>query len=394
MAPYSPTRHVALLVETSNAYARGLLTGVRQFARERPGWSLFLAEHSRTEDDFSWLEGWQGHGVLARIETAATAGFVRSLGLPTVDLSAKRLVPELPCFETDDALIADWAEQHFTQRGLRTIAYCGDDRFGWSLERGEALARRAAADGRTLPRFHLDPRARLLDERTRLAHWLAALPHPVGVLACYDIAGREVLEACALAGLAVPDTVAVLGVDNDELLCDLASPPLSSIQPDAVRTGFLAAELLDGAMAGLRAEPAVRPVAPLRLVERASTNVLAMPDALVAAAVRFIRDTPPARVSVAGVARHVGLSRRSLDQRFVTHVGHTVHAEVQRVRLLHVCELLVTTDWSLARICTHLELGSPEYLSVAFKRQTGETPGEYRRRVRMTRPADIHGTVR
>lgn len=387
MVASAPTRHVALLIETSNAYARGLLSGIKDFAVERPRWSLYLAEHSRQETDFSWLTGWRGHGVLARIENEETAGLIRSLHLPTVDLSAKRLVPELPCVETDDEVIASEAVEHFAQRGIREFAFCGDDRYGWSLARAEAFAAAVAHHGAAAHFFSLQSGGRRPHNRARLADWVRRLPHPVGLLACYDIAGQEVLEACRLARVRVPDEVAVLGVDNDELFCNLTSPPLSSIQPDAVRTGFLAAQLLDEMMAGRPQVPGIRPIPPLRIATRQSTDLVAVDDAFVAAAVRFIRDRADTAVTVASVLRHVGLSRRSLDYRFVRLLGHTVHTEITRARMTQVAGLLTTTDWTLPRIAERLGFPHAEYMSVSFKNENGVSPGAYRRALQRNRPA-------
>lgn len=378
MSLSSPTRHVALIVETSNAYARGVLAGIRKFAAERPRWSLYLAEHSRHETDFSWLAGWDGHGVLARIENDETARFIRELGLPTVDLSAKRSAPELPCVETDDDVIARWGVEHFVERGLRHLAFCGDERFGWSVNRAAAFTEHARRRGAVPHAFALQPSGMRSQDRERLAGWLRRLPHPVGVLACYDIAGQEVLEACKVAGLRVPDEVAVIGVDNDELFCNLTSPPLSSIQPDTMRTGYLAAEMLDAMMAGRTLEPGVRPIKPLRVVTRQSSDIFAVDDPLVGAALRFIRDRSDSAPTVAAVLRHVGLSRRALDSRFVRLLGRTVHAEIVRARMAHVAELLTSTDWTLPQIAERLAFGHSEYMSVMFKKHTGVAPGAYR----------------
>ncbi|MFC7620267.1 substrate-binding domain-containing protein [Microlunatus sp. GCM10028923] len=374
-----PTRHVALLVETSNAYARGLLSGIRRFVVERPRWSLYLAEHSRHETDFSWLEGWRGHGVLARIENEETARFVRRLGLPTVDLSAKRLVPELPCVETDDRAIAGHAVDHFAERGLRQFAYCGDAQYGWSTARAAAFAELVRGRGAEPYEFAMEPSGLRSQDRDRLADWLRRLPHPVGVLACFDIAGQEVLEACKIAGLQVPDEVAVIGVDNDELYCNLTSPPLSSIQPDAVRTGFIAAGILDEMMAGHPQPAGVRPIPPLRIATRQSSDLFAISDPLVAAALRYIRDHSERAVTVSAVLQHVGLSRRALDYRFTELLGRTVHAEIVRVRMARVTELLTSTDWTLPRIAERLDFRHAEYMGVLFKRHTGRSPGAYRR---------------
>ncbi|MBB5803512.1 LacI family transcriptional regulator [Saccharothrix ecbatanensis] len=375
------TRHVALLVETSNAYARGLLVGVKKYVEEHPQWSLYLAEHSRHETDFSWLEGWHGDGVLARIENEETARFIRRLGLPTVDLSAGGLVPELPGVETDDGTIARWAVGHFAERGVRNFAFCGDDRFAWSVTRSEWYAGHVRQRGATPHEFWMKPSGMRAVERERLATWLSGLPKPVGVLACYDIAGQEVLEACKIAGLAVPDAVAVIGVDNDELIGNLTTPPLSSIEPNTTATGYMAAHLLDLMMQGSSLDPGLRRIEPTRIVARQSSDILSVDDPLVAEALRFIRDRSDRNVAVDTVLRHVGLSRRALDYRFAAAVGRTVHGEIIRVRMAHVAELLSSTDWTLQQIAERLDFNHSEYMSVAFKKHTGQSPGQYRRTV-------------
>lgn len=376
------TRHVALLIETSNAYARALLTGVRRYVEARTGWSMYLGEHSRHETDFSWFDGWRGDGVLARIENPETAELVRRLDLPTVDLSAARLIPALPGVETNDDTIARWAVEHFEQRGLRHFAFCGDERFAWSLKRGAWFAEHVRQRELTAHEFQLMPSGRRATDRARLAEWLHGLPKPVGVLACYDIAGQEVLEACTIADLRVPDEVTVVGVDNDELIGTLTSPPLSSIEPDAVRMGQLAAQILDEMMDGRPVEPGLRLIDPTRIVTRQSSDILAVDDPLVVRALRFIRDNADRNVKVDAVLREAGLSRRALDHRFERLLGRSVHAEILRVRMGRVAELLSSTDWTMQRIADRLGFSHSEYMSVAFKRYTGKSPGAYRRSVK------------
>ena len=375
------TRHVALLIETSNAYARGLLTGVRRYVEARTGWSMYLGEHSRHETDFSWLDGWRGDGVLARIENAATADLVRRLDLPTVDLSAARLIPALPGVETNDDMIARWAVEHFEQRGLRNFAFCGDERFAWALKRASWFAEHVRRHGLVAHEYQMMPSGRRAVDRARLAEWISQLPKPVGVLACYDIAGQEVLEACTIAGLRVPDEVAVVGVDNDDLIGTLTSPPLSSIEPDAVRTGHLAARILDEMMDGRSVEPGLRLIDPTRIVTRQSSDILAVDDPLVVRALRYIRGHADQNLKVEAVLREVGISRRALDHRFERLLGRSVHAEILRVRMGRVAELLSSTDWTLQRIADRLAFSHSEYMSVAFKKHTGKSPGAYRRSV-------------
>jgi LacI family transcriptional regulator, galactose operon repressor len=372
------TKHVALIVETSNAYARGLLRGIHQYVTEHPGWSIYLGEHSRQNTDLSWLEGWQGDGVIARIENEQTAMQVRSLGVPVVDLSAGRFAPEFPCVETDDNAIAAVAVPHFVERGLRNLAFCSDPRFAWSAKRRTAFRGFAGAAGIVPHEFELSPTATAAGNRRALVDWLLDLPKPVGVLACYDIAGQEVLEAAKIAGFAVPDQVAVLGVDNDELICNLTSPPMSSIQPDAFGTGQMAASILDHIMSGEPGTSNVHLMTPLRIASRQSSDIFSVADPVVAKALGFIRDSAGRRVTVPQVLRHAGMSRRTLDTRFHTLLGRTIHDEILRVRMERVARLLITTDWTLPRIAEHLEFPHSEYMGVAFRRHTGVSPGRYR----------------
>ncbi|MEG8278400.1 substrate-binding domain-containing protein [Streptomyces sp. AHA2] len=172
------------------------------------------------------------------------------------------------------------------------------------------------------------------------------------------------MEACKDVDLAVPDSVAVIGVDNDELIGNLTTPPLSSIEPDATWTGYFAADLLNRAMQGHAIEPGLRLIAPTRLIVRQSSDILAVEDPLVAEALRFIRDRSNQNLAVTAVIRHVGLSRRALDHRFLKSVGRTVHGEIVRVRVAHIAEPLSSTDWTLQQIAHRLDFSHFEHRAV------------------------------
>jgi LacI family transcriptional regulator len=373
---------VALLIETSNAYARGLLRGIRAYIREHRSWSIYVGEQRRGESAPLWLKKWHGDGIIARIESAAIAEAVVASGLPAVDVSAARYVQELLYVETDDAAIARLAAEHLLQRGFRHYGYCGDPRFNWSNWREEHFQRLLAEAGfdcsvcRSLPRRR--GTATWEQERAGIAAWIRRLPKPVGVMACYDIRGREVLDACRQLGVSVPDEVAVIGVDNDELLCDLADPPLSSVIPDTQRTGYEAARLLDLLMAGKSELPTAHLIKPLGIVTRDSTDVLATDDSDLSAAVRFIRAHATQGIKVEDVLRAVPLSRRVLEARFQRLLGRTPHEEITRVQIERVKELLAETNLSLSAIAHRAGYRHVEYMSVAFKRETGQPPSVYR----------------
>jgi LacI family transcriptional regulator len=362
------------------------LHGISAYIREHRSWSIYLGEQRRGEPAPQWLKKWTGDGIIARIESAAIAEAVVASGLPAVDVSAARYVPELPYVETDDAAIAGLAAEHLLQRGFRHFGYCGDPRFNWSNWREEHFGRLIAEAGFDCSIHRSAPRRRDVapweHEQANLSTWVRGLPKPVGIMACYDIRGREVLNVCRQLGVAVPDEVAVIGVDNDELLCDLADPPLSSVIPDTRRTGYEAAQLLDLLLAGRSGLPVAHLIKPLGIATRDSTDVLATDDRDISAAVRFIRTHATQGIKVEDVLRAVPLSRRLLESRFLKLLGRTPHEEITRVQVERVKELLSETDLSLCAIAHRAGYKHVEYLSVVFKRETGQWPSEYRDRQR------------
>lgn len=381
-------RRVALLIESSNAYARGLLRGVRSYVREHGRWATYLLEQGRGERPPAWIAKWRGDGIIARIENRAIARAVRTCGAPVVDVSAARLLPSAPWVETDDDAISSTAARHLLDRGFRHFAYCGDARFNWSRWRCERFVAALRAAGFDCRVFDTDaaPRHAQSDDPERqqrlIAGWLRTLPRPVGVMACYDIRGRQVIDACRAIGAAVPDEVAVVGVDNDELLCDLCDPPLSSVTPDSHRTGYTAAALLDRMMSGRDVPAEGHLIAPLGVATRRSTDVLAIDDADISAAVRYIRDHACDGISVEDLLDHVPMSRRVFEHRFKTLLGRTPHQEIARLQIERATQLLRETDLPLSTIAPRAGFRHVEYFSAAFKRQVGMPPSHYRSRHR------------
>ncbi len=373
---------VALVIETSNAYARTLLQGVVAYIREHAPWSFYLVEQGRGDDPPAWLAHWDGDGIIARIESRHIADAVVASGLPTVDVSAGRFVPTLPWVETDDEKIARLAADHLLERGFKTFGYCGDTRFHWSRRRSDAFGRLIRAAGCDVAEFAPDSRDAISAQIAAIGAWLKERPKPIGVFAAYDVRGHQVLDACRSVGLAVPEEIAVIGVDNDELLCELAFPPLSSVMPNARRAGYEAAALLDRMMRGERVPPTETRIEPLGICPRQSTDVLAIDDPQIAQALRFVREHACDPIDVGDLLRVVPLSRRILEARFRRLLNHSPHTEILNVRLNRVKQLLADTDLSLEEIAARTGFAHPEYLSVTFKRETGETPRDFRGNLR------------
>lgn len=376
-----PPPKVALLVETSNSYARDLLHGVRSWVREHGPWSIRLTEQGRGAAVPAWLRRWDGDGVIARVENADIARGLRATGLPVIDVSAALPRLEFPRVATQAEGAARLAAKHLGDLGLKRFAYCGYRDVHWSRRRGDSFAAAVQAAGGTCSRFEPPP-GPVDEEIGAMAAWLKRLPRPVGVLAAIDLRGQQVLAACRLAGLAVPDEVAVIGVHNDELLCDLCDPPLSSVIPNARRAGYVAAGLLAKALAGKRLAVALHEIEPLGVASRQSTDVAAVADAKIAGVVRFMQQQAVGGANIGDVLRAIPMARTALERRFKAVLGTTPHAHLRKLRMARVQELLVTTNLPVGEIAAATGFENPEYLSAMFRRECGASPREFRARHR------------
>jgi LacI family transcriptional regulator len=378
-----PRRSVALLIETSNSYARGVLEGIAEYVRHHERWSIFLPEQERGGSPPRWLGRWKGHGIIARIETDEIANALRKTRLPVVDVSAARHLPDIPWVETDDAAIAEIGFRHLMDRGFRNLAFCGDPGFNWSNWRKEHFCSMATAAGLTPQVFdsvsRLDAKYSWNREKRGLAAWLKRLPRPIGIMACYDIQAQKILDVCRELDIAVPEEVAVLGVDNDALLCELSDPPLSSVICNTRRTGIEAASLLDRMMNGEHVGSAPVLIEAVGVEVRQSTDILAINDPDVAAALRFIRENAYDGINVSSVLRQVPLSRRVLENRFHKIIGRTPHEEITRLKIDRIKELLTETELPLSEVAKRTGFEHDEYMSVFFRNAVGMPPGQYRR---------------
>ncbi len=380
------THRVALLIETSNRYARDLLHGIQDWVGAHERWSIRLAPPGRPTSVTEWLKGWRGDGIIARVDSKRIAEALQRTRLPVVDVSAERPVSEFPRISINNAAVARLAADHLLAKRFPNYAFCGDARFLWSRERGAAFRRMLSERGAPCVEYPGAPvRSHAAGETDFkfLVRWLKRLPKPIAIFACYDRRAHEVIEACHQAGLGVPNEVAVLGVDDDELICEFSDPPLSSVLPNARRTGYEAAALLARLMAGDVTGPAVPPdIDPVRVVERRSTEADAVADRHVVTALRYIREHACDGIDVSDVLRTVAVSRTLLERKFAGLVGCSPHALIKRRQLERVCQLLAESDLPIARVADVTGFDSASYLSAVFRREVGETPRAYRNRHR------------
>ena len=377
-----PRPNVALLVEMSNSHARGMLYGIRHYIREHRPWTIQYSEQSRQARPPDWLRRWRGDGIIARINTESIAEAVLATGIRAVDLGGLQLVPSLPSVGTDHEAIGRIAAEHLVERGFKHFGYRGMGGVTWSERRAHSFAQALAAGGHDCSVFAPPARSGAVNPWKKMpkqvARWIKELPRPAAILAAWDGCGVEVLEVCQQLGVAVPDELAVLGVDNDDLLCELADPPLSSVVVDPHRIGYQAATMLDQMMAGQHVPPGEFRVQPLGVVTRQSTDVLAVEDRPISEAMSFIREHADQGINVEDVLSVVPLSRRVLESRFKKSFEITPHEAIVRVRLQRARQLLAETDLPLQVVAERSGFHYAEYMSNTFRKRMGVTPGLFR----------------
>lgn len=379
--PKRSNRHlpsVALLVETTRSYGRNVLRGIGDYARVHGPW-LFHIPTDMPVHAVPSKDEWNGDGIIA--QPRQDIQFLQQLttcGIPVVSLSGPPGTGGLPAVRANQEAVAELALNHFRERGFTRFAYCGvPGERAWPPT-GALFRRMAESAGYACEVYQpsYEEEARTL----RLSHmskWLKPLRKPVALLAANDLRAREVLDACRLARMHVPEEIAVLGVNDDELICEMANPPLSSVVHNARRIGYEAAAMLHRLMVGKRVVADIV-VDPLSVKTRQSTDLLAIEDPEVAKAVRFIREHACERICVEDMLDQVALSRRAMEKRFREAVGRPPHMEIRRAQLERVKELLVGSDYKLERIAEITGFSSAQYLAGLFRRMMHMTPGAWR----------------
>ena len=380
---------VALLIESSRNYGRGVLRGIARYAHTNGPWSCFTQERELHSGIPEWLRTWKGDGIIARIEDQRTARALLKLGYPVVDVLGNARFPRIPFFDTDAKAVARLAGDFFMHAGFHHYAYCGYKGIPFSDRREAMFGQYLADHGHELsvfsPRTSLRGRTHIqaieqsgLGAEAAIAAWLRKQPRPLALFACNDIRAQQVLNACREHKIRVPEEVAVMGVDNDDVLCSLCEPQLSSIEPDTDRLGYEAAALLDQMMEGADLATNLVQIPPARIVERASTDVVAIEDPITVSAVRFIRDHVGEGIAVKDVMAHVKRSRTDLEQRFRLWLKGSVRSEILRRRMDRVCALLQQTNLGLEEIARRAGYSSAAHLCRLFQNHFKQSPTEFR----------------
>jgi LacI family transcriptional regulator len=370
---------VLVILYTSAAWSRGILRGFVSVAHEL-GWTLL---HYHPNASVSWLaEQWAPAAALIGPELPDES-LSAMAGAALVSVNVDRSDAGIASVCLDEEAIAATALEHLMSRGLRQLSTFRFDESPFAIARERAFVTRARAAGlQVVPGWGSEASSRGREEDpAAILAWLRALPRPCGVFTCTDSWGRVVARYARVAGLRVPEDVALLGVDNDVLECELISPPLSSVMIPWHEVGQAAAQLVQQALSGKPLAARRTVLSPLTVAARRSSDVLAVEDPLVAQAVRWIRENAERRCTVSMVASAVGGGRQRLERRFRATLGRTIHHEIRRAHVDIAKHLLEQGDDTLAQVAKRSGFTTAALLNEAFQRETGMSPGVYRRRL-------------
>ena len=375
--PMPPIRRVAVVMLPVRTYCRRVMLGVASVSAQA-GWECVLVPADLTTPLADLGDGFV-HGLIGHFDDDRLATHVARAGLPAVDISPAGRRARFAQVTTDDVAVGRLAAAHLLSLGLPHFAFFGARSHYSSLLRGQGFERTIRAAGLQCHAF-VDPNSGA--KPGALERWISGLPKPIGILASTDSRALQVLAVCRKAGIPVPGSIAILGVDNDDVFCELAHPPLSSIALGTQRIGYEAARMLDRLMGGEKPAERRLLVPPAGVVPRRSSDLPGILDADVAAAVRYISLHVQDHLQVADVLREIPMSRRALDQRFLKALGHTPAAEIRRAQVEVAKQVLAETEEPMARVALAAGFRNAKQFSASFHHDTRLTPTDYRRRFR------------
>lgn len=364
----------------ADTYEHGIARGIVKFAKTRADWDLF--GYGWMFRPFDAMEMWQGDGIIARVESAADARRLGGMRCPIVDVAGAYTSPSFWTVVNDDEATGRAAGNYLLSCGFQRFAFCGVTGTGWSEKRARGfLSAVKKADPAPSVFTQSLPWWERVGSRGRLSRWLLDLARPVGLFACNDTAGLKVAGLCRELGIAVPETAAIIGVDNEDVLCEMASPSLSSIELDCEEIGYRAAALLNDLLAA--GTGGVSPgrsilVEPRDVVERESTSVYTSDDPLVQQAMRFIRLNRAKPLSVTEILSVVPASRRTLESRFKKATGRTLKEEITRTHLSQARSLLRSTRLTIPDVASRSGFTTVQRFYEVFREADKVTPGAYR----------------
>ena len=377
---YHSMKRIILLIETSRDFGRQLIRGIARYSRIHGPWS-FYKEATDLKSSVPRLTDWQPDGIIMR--DSLISNELLKLNIPTIlAIHNSQYRTDLPIIKTDSESIAKMASDHFVEKGIKNFAFCGFDSYTWSIERGKYFSAMNSECGYNTHIYPSPSKLKKNDwekEQRHVSEWIKSLPKPIGIFACNDDRGQHILEVCKTNDIKVPEEVAVIGVDNDPIICEIGDPPLTSIALNVEAAGFEAAGLIDQMIRNKKLTGKQIQVTPSHIVQRQSSDVLAVNDKEVAKAINYIRMNAKNKILVQDVVRRTCLSRRTLEKRFKESIRRTIYGEIRRVRIDLISKMLMETDLPISEITSHFDFTDIEHIARYFKIEKGVGLREFRK---------------
>ena len=382
------TLRIAVQIETNRAHGRALLEGLADYALARTDWRLEAVEPNALTNPASLR---RFDGFIVRVMDDRTADALIKTRKPVIDTYGRTDRSPIPFIRLDDGAIARCAADCFAEHRYTRCAFCGFKGLRFSEVRGEEFRKIVTASGGTCALYdggnsrlkETFVRKERMDETSdapALRRWLKSLPKPIAVFCCNDIRAFQLLKACADAQINVPHDVAVLGVDNDKVLCTFTNPPLSSIDTNPFALGQTAAQMLDGLLASpKKTPPAATLHKPRRVVERTSTEFYPMKTPWLSDGLVYIQRHLGDGISATDVIARLGYSHTTVSKAFHAELGLSVQQEIIRQRRERACRLLKETSRTAADIAAECGYPSAQYFAHMFTEFFGITPDAWRK---------------
>jgi LacI family transcriptional regulator len=379
---------VALLIETSRSSSRDVCRGVAEYARIRGPWTFFLKGRDLHGELEEWLPKWRGDGIICAVSDPESARLLDAAPCPVIDCHGNVKHPSIPWIDTDSEALCTLALRFFLDCSFTRFAYCGFPGLWFSDDRQKDFTAAAESRGFSVDCYkparitytdnYLRREAMHPLGSKRLERWVAKLEPKTAILCCNDVRAEQLLAAADRVGRRVPEDLAVMGVDDDDVICQLTNPTLTSIRQDTRTRGYTAAAWLDRLMQGKELPADHLWIPPGGIIERASTDVVASDDPIFVAAIRFIRDHAHEGIDTQAVLDHVGRSRNTVESRFRRELGRSIRQELLRVRLSRAELLLRQTGLSVDRVAKESGFSTTAHFCRVFKTETGSTPSSLR----------------
>jgi len=377
---------IILLIDFAEEYSKALLKGIAKYSREHGPWifcrmPLFHRETVGIEGILKWALEWGADGIIGQFYNDPNIGKIIEAGIPVIAQDFKKRFDEIPNITGAHHEAGSMGADYFLKKGFKNFAFYGFKDIVWSHERAEGFEERVTRAGHKVHYFEhkmARPSELWYYRPASIGKWLKSLPKPIALMACDDNQGQHITEACRLYGIRIPEEMAVLGVDNDEMICEFSDPPLSSIGQDAEKGGYDAAKLLDHLIKNGMHDFYDIVVRPTQVFTRHSTDIYATNDDHIASSLKYIHQNIDKNLHVDEVVKQVPLSRRALEKRFIEVMGYPIYKYIYNLRIEKFTQKLLDTDMSVFEIALDMGLSDSKNIARQFRQVMGCNPSEYR----------------